>query len=90
MPIETHKSGFADMSRSMPKKRAIRMLSETFRNGSCNRLVSSELIAFVSTEVRRSARKRQPVSAPNGAMSSRAPTATFGHANSKADIRTVR
>jgi hypothetical protein len=72
MPIDSHNSGLADMSRTMPRNTAIRMPSEILKNGSCSRLSNSELIAFASPQARRIARMHLPVSAPSGAISRRA------------------
>ena len=90
MVIDSHNSGLEVMSRTMPRKTAIRMPSETFKNGSCNLLRNSELIAWSSAQVRRIARMRLPVMAPSGTIRRRAPTVTLGHANPKADIRMAK
>jgi hypothetical protein len=48
------------------------------------------LIALSSAHVRRIARMRLPVMAPNGAIRRRDPIVTLGHANPKADIRMAK
>ena len=90
MPIDSHNSGLALMSRTIPRMTAIRMPSETFKNGSCSRLSSSELIAVAVAHVRRIARIRLAVTAAMGTIRRSAAIVTFGHASPEADIRMVK
>lgn len=58
IPTDSHNSGLTTMSRAMPRKTAIRMPSEIFNIGSCNRWNKSELNACASAPTRRIARMR--------------------------------
>ena len=90
MPADSGNSGLAHMSRTIPRMTAIRMPSETFKNGSCSRPRSSESIAVAVAHARRIARIRLPVIAAIGATKRTAAIVTFGHASPKADSRMVK
>jgi hypothetical protein len=68
MPMDSHNSGLADMTRTIPRNTAIRMPREIFKNGSRSRLKSLESIALASAQARRTARMCRPVSAPSAAI----------------------
>src|SRR4051794_12523739 len=90
MLIDSHSPGLALTSRKIPRKKAIRIPRETFRNGSRNWPSSSGLIAFRALYALRIARIRLAVMPPNGDMRRRAAAATFAQARPDADIWMTR